>query len=64
MSATEPAISTDGDTKTQSSQFQYLMKHPLKLTKLMLKKLDDLITGTHDHDSFYVVQIKEGLNTT
>jgi hypothetical protein len=64
VSAMEPAVSGEGDS---TSQFQYLMDHPLRAFKLMLSKLDKLVAGTEDNlqnKSFYVVQIKEGLNTT
>ena len=43
------------------------MQYPPRLYKLMLSKLDKLVAGTEDdpqNRSFYVVQIKEGLDTT
>jgi hypothetical protein len=62
VSATEPAVSVEEDAP---SYFQYQMKYPLKSTKLMLNKLDDLVARTPDgQEGFYVVQIKEGLDTT
>jgi hypothetical protein len=64
VSAVEPAVSTEGDA---TSHFQYLMQHPLRAYKMMLSKLDKLVAGTENDQqkkSFYVVQIKEGLDTT
>lgn len=64
VSAVEPAVSGEGDA---TSHFQYLMQYPPRLYKLMLSKLDKLVAGTEDdpqNRSFYVVQIKEGLDTT
>ena len=62
VSATEPAVSAEGDA---TSYFQYQMKYPLKSAKLMLHKLDDLVAKTpRGQEGFYVVQINEGLDTT
>jgi hypothetical protein len=61
VSAKAPAISAEGEA---TSQFQYLLKYPLRSYKMMLFKLDQLVAGTSlDRQGFYVIQIKEAPNT-
>jgi hypothetical protein len=46
------------------SQFRYLMKYPHKSYKMMLQNLDRLAATTKRSGGFYVVEIKEGPDTS
>jgi hypothetical protein len=61
VSAKAPALSAEGEAM---SQFQYLLKNPVKKSKMMLFKLDQLVAETtRGRKGFFVIQIKEAPNT-
>jgi hypothetical protein len=61
VSAKAPAVSAEGEA---TSQFQHLLKYPLKTSKMMLFKLDQLVARTsRGRQGFFVVQIQEAPNT-
>jgi len=62
VTANEPAVSAEGDAV---SHFRYLLKYPLRGSKLMLMKLDRMVGAARiGRDIFFVVHIKEVLDTT
>jgi hypothetical protein len=63
VTAKVPAISAEGEAV---SQFRYLLRHPLTSQKMMLYTLDRLAATTatnKDAECFYVVEIKETIDT-
>ena len=61
VTAKVPAVSSGGESV---SQFLYLMKYPVRNTKMMLFLLDRLAgTTKDDNNCFYVVEIKETFDT-
>jgi hypothetical protein len=64
VTARAPAISAEGSEAV--SHFVYMMKYPLQKAKMMLFLLDRLAGSTrrgHDHNTFYVVELKETFDT-
>ncbi|KAJ9613318.1 hypothetical protein H2200_003260 [Cladophialophora chaetospira] len=65
VTARAPAISAEGSEAV--SHFVYMMRYPLQKSKMMLFLLDRLAGTTRrgsDHNTFYVVELKETFDTS